>query len=88
MNVKVLAIKDERCNECKSSGYKGRMGVYEILSVSKPIKEAILAKATTPELKAIAMKEGFRTMQDMGRELILTGDLNFREYDRVLSTEG
>jgi type IV pilus assembly protein PilB len=34
------------------------------------------------------MKEGFRTMQDMGRELILTGDLNFREYDRVLSTEG
>jgi len=27
-------------------------------------------------------------MQDMGRELILTGDLNFREYDRVLSTEG
>ena len=64
------------------------MGIYEILSVSKPIKEAILAKATTPELKAIAMKEGFRTMQDMGRELILTGDLNFREYDRVLSTEG
>ena len=82
------AQKGEGCNECKSSGYKGRMGVYEILSVSKPIKEAILAKATTPELKAIAMKEGFRTMQDMGRELILTGDLNFREYDRVLSTEG
>ena len=82
------AQKGEGCNECKSSGYKGRMGIYEILSVSKPIKEAILAKATTPELKAIAMKEGFRTMQDMGRELILTGDLNFREYDRVLSTEG
>ena len=54
---------------------------------TKPIKEAILAKATTPELKAIAMKEGFRTMQDMGRELILTGDLNFREFDRVLSSE-
>ena len=82
------AQKGEGCNECKSSGYKGRMGIYEILSVSKPIKEAILAKATTPELKEIAMKEGFRTMQDMGRELILTGDLNFREYDRVLSTEG
>ena len=82
------AQKGEGCSQCKDSGYKGRMGIYEILSVSKPIKEAILAKATTPELKAIAMKEGFRTMQDMGRELILTGDLNFREYDRVLSTEG
>ena len=80
--------KGEGCSECKDSGYKGRMGIYEILSVSKPIKEAILRKATTPEIKEIAVKEGFRTLQDMGREMILTGDLNFREYDRVLSTEG
>ena len=79
--------KGEGCPKCKDSGYKGRMGIYEILSISKPIKEAILRQATTPELKEIAMKEGFRTMQDMGRELILTGDLNFREYDRVLSVE-
>ena len=79
--------KGEGCSQCKDSGYKGRMGIYEILSVSKPIKEAILRKATTPELKEIATKEGFRTMQDMGRELILTGDLNFREFDRVLSSE-
>ncbi|MDA9596165.1 GspE/PulE family protein [Candidatus Pelagibacter sp.] len=80
--------KGEGCSECKDSGYKGRMGIYEILSVSKPIKEAILRRATTPEIKEIAVKEGFRTLQDMGREMILTGDLNFREYDRVLSTEG
>ena len=39
------------------------------------------------ELKEIAMKEGFRTMSDMGREMILSGDLNFREFDRVLSME-
>ena len=73
------------CSKCKDTGYKGRMGIYEILNVTKPIKEAILRKATTPELKKIATDEGFRTMQDMGRELILTGDLNFREYDRVIS---
>ena len=41
----------------------------------------------THELKEIASNEGFRTMQDMGRELILTGDLNFREFDRVLSMD-
>ena len=73
------------CTKCKDTGYKGRMGIYEILSITKQIKEAILRKATTPELKKIALSEGFRTMQDMGRELILTGDLNFREYERVLS---
>ena len=61
------------------------MGIYELLVVTTTIKEAILRKATTPELKEIAIKEGFRTMQDMGRQMILAGDLNFREYERVLS---
>ena len=55
--------------------------------VSKPLKEAILRQATTPELREIAVKEGFQTMQDMGRRLISAGDLNFREYERVLSNE-
>ena len=80
-------VRGKGCPKCKDSGYKGRMGIYEVLNVTKPIKEAILRKATTPELKAIAQKEGFRTMTDMGREMILSGDLNFREYDRVLSME-
>jgi len=80
-------LRGKGCPKCKDSGYKGRMGIYEVLNVTKPIKEAILAKATTPELKAIAQKEGFRTMGDMGREMILSGDLNFREFDRVLSME-
>ena len=79
--------KGKGCPKCKDTGYKGRMGIYEILNVTKPIKEAILSKATTPEIKKIAIEEGFRTMQDMGREMILSGDLNFREFDRVLSSE-
>ena len=84
---RVKAIKGKGCPKCKDSGYKGRMGVYEILNVTKPIKEAILKKATTPELKAIAIKEGFQTMQEMGKRMIASGDLNFREYERVLSSE-
>ncbi len=78
-------VKGKGCSKCKDSGYKGRMGIYEILNVTKAIKEAILKKATTPELRAIAVKEGFQTMQDMGKRMILSGDLNFREYERVLS---
>jgi len=63
------------------------MGIYEILNISKPIKEAILRKATTGEIREVAKKNGFRTMQDMGRELLLTGDLSFSEYERVLSLD-
>jgi len=81
------AVRGKGCPKCKDSGYKGRMGLYEVLNITKPIKEAILRKATTPELKEIAIKEGFRTMNDMGRDMIISGDLNFREFDRVLSME-
>ena len=81
------AVRGKGCPKCKDSGYKGRMGIYEVLNVTKAVKEAILRKATTPELKEIATKEGFRQMSDMGRELIISGDLNFREFDRVLSME-
>ena len=77
--------KGKGCPKCKNSGYKGRMGIYEILNITKPIKEAILRKATTPELREIAIKEGFQTMQDMGKRMILSGDLSLREYERILS---
>jgi len=80
-------VRGKGCPKCKDSGYKGRMGIYEVLNVTKAVKEAILRKATTPELKEIAIKEGFRTMSAMGREMILSGDLNFREFDRVLSMD-
>ena len=53
------------------------MGIYEILNITKAIKEAILAKATTTEIKKIAIDEGFRTMQDMGRQMLISGDLNY-----------
>ena len=83
---RVKAIKGKGCAKCKDTGYKGRQGIYEILMVSKPIKEAILRKAQTPELRQIAIKQGFQTMQDMGRRMIANGELNFREYERVLSS--
>ncbi len=83
---RVKATKGKGCPKCKDSGYKGRQGIYEILVVTKPIKEAILRQATTPELKEIALKEGFQTMQDMGRRMIANGELSFREFERVLSS--
>ena len=80
------------CKACASgegvgNGYKGRMGIYELLRITKNLKAAILRKATTQELKEVALKDNFRTMQDMGREMLLTGDLSFQEYQRVLASE-
>tara|TARA_B100000989_G_scaffold294690_1_gene274254 strand:+ start:6880 stop:8598 length:1719 start_codon:yes stop_codon:yes gene_type:complete len=90
---RVRPVYGKGCGACASgdsgtgNGYKGRMGIYEILKVTKNLKDAILRKATTLELKQVAKKDNFRTMQDMGREMILTGDLSFSEFQRVLSLE-
>ena len=90
---RVRLVLGKGCEACASggsgvgTGYKGRMGVYEILKITKNIKDAILRKATTQEIKDVAKRDNFRTMQDMGRELLLTGDLSFAEYQRILAVD-
>ena len=74
------------CEECGGTGYKGRMGIYEILEIDNELKAGILSNLQQTELNAIAKKNGFRTMQDMGQDLLLSGDLSFAEYERVLQS--
>ena len=51
-----------------NTGYKGRQGIYEILVVSKPLKEAILRKATTPELETDCCERRFSNHARHGQE--------------------
>jgi type IV pilus assembly protein PilB len=78
--------KGKGCEECSGTGYKGRMGIYEILEIDNELKAGILSNLQQTELNAIAKKNGFRTMQDMGQDLLLSGDLSFAEYERVLQS--
>ena len=78
--------KGAGCEECSGTGYKGRMGIYEILEIDNELKAGILSNLQQTELNAIAKKNGFRTMQDMGQDLLLSGDLSFAEYERVLQS--
>jgi len=77
--------KGKGCDHCNKSGYKGRMGVYEILEVTKELKQGILSNLGQNELEALAKKGGFKTMHSMGHDLLLSGDLSFAEYERILS---
>jgi type IV pilus assembly protein PilB len=78
--------KGSGCENCSGSGYKGRMGIYEILEIDNELKAGVLSNLQQTELNAIAKKNGFRTMQDMGQDLLLSGDLSFAEYERVLQS--
>jgi len=77
--------KGKGCEKCNHTGYKGRMGIYEILEVSKELKQAILSNMGQAELFSLAKKQGFRTMQEMGKDMLLSGDLSFAEYERILT---
>ena len=58
--------------------------IKEILEINKSLKQAILSNLQQNELNALAKKNGFRPMQEMGHDLLLSGDLTFSEYSRVL----
>lgn len=85
-SARAKIYKGNGCESCTGSGYKGRMGIYEILEIENELKAGILSNLQQTELNAIAKKNGFRTMQDMGQDLLLSGDLSFAEYERVLQS--
>jgi type IV pilus assembly protein PilB len=72
------------CGECNGTGYKGRQGIYEVLRVTAPVEEKILANAQAPEILEAARLDGFKTMQEISKEYIRDGILSIEEHTRVL----
>lgn len=85
---RVQLYRGKGCSKCNNTGYKGRKGIYEVLRVTDNIKEGVLKELTTPELLKIAKeKDGFSTMQEVGRGILVQGYITMEEYQRVLMTE-
>ena len=85
-SARAKIYKGKGCDQCGNTGFKGRMGIYEILEIDKELKHGILSDMSQVELNAIAKKNGFRTMQEMGHDLLLSGDLCYSEFERVLQS--
>ena len=81
-NIKTYMGKG--CTKCNKTGYKGRHGVYEILKVTPAIQDSILKNKTSPEISIVAQKEGYKTIQEQGKNLLEKGTLTFEEYRRTL----
>ena len=61
------------CNQCNHTGYRGRVGVYELLQVSEAVRELIVNRATHAEIRTQAISEGMRTMQMEAFRLVVEG---------------
>ncbi len=76
------------CNMCNFSGYRGRVGVYELLVVSDTIRQMIVDKATHTAMRKVAVKEGMRTMQVEAFQLVADGVTTVEEVMRSVYAPG
>ncbi len=75
------------CIECNGTGYKGRFAICELLDLSDRIREMILDKRSTSEIKKAARDEGMRFLRESAVERVLQGQTTLREINKVTFVE-
>jgi type IV pilus assembly protein PilB len=69
----IQTFKGEGCRTCNGTGYKGRIGLYEVMEVSENIQELILVGASAREIKRKAVEEGMLTLRSSGLAKVKAG---------------
>jgi type IV pilus assembly protein PilB len=75
------------CIECNGTGYKGRMAICELLDLTDHIRELILEKRPTSEIKKAARDEGMRFLRESAVERVMAGVTTLREINKVTFVE-
>ncbi len=86
-NKEMRLYKGEGCKKCHFTGYQGRIGIYEVMDVSKAIRELITAKKDSDIIEKKAVEEGTTLMLDDGLDKISKGMTTIEEVLRVTTTE-
>ena len=79
--------KGAGCIECAGTGYKGRTAICELLDLTDNIREIILARKPTSEVKKAAREEGMRSLRESAVERVLAGVTTLREINKVTFVE-
>ena len=80
---KVEIYEPVGCERCRSTGYRGRIGLFEVMSVSEEIRALIVARAPAGEIAAAAVAEGMTTLHDDGLQKVRGGETTLAEVARV-----
>jgi type IV pilus assembly protein PilB len=82
--VKTFPVfKGKGCPICSNTGYKGRLGLYEVMPMKEEIKELILSRASTSEIKKEAVRLGMKTLRQSGIHKVRTGATTIDEVLRA-----
>lgn len=77
--------RSKGCEKCKNTGYKGRIGLFEILEMSPAIEELIISSASHTEIEAQAVKEGMILLRKDALYKAITGDITIEEAIRAMA---
>ena len=80
----ITLYKADGCLACNNTGYKGRRGVYEFLSITEEIQQLILAHASNHEIKEKAIEQGMTTLRYDGLQKVKDGITSIEEMMRVI----
>jgi type II secretory ATPase GspE/PulE/Tfp pilus assembly ATPase PilB-like protein len=75
------------CKICRNTGYAGRVGLFEVLEVTKEIRKLISEKSDSDIIAQAAIKEGMKTMLDDGLKKVAAGVTTIEEVIRVTKVE-
>jgi type IV pilus assembly protein PilB len=76
-------MQGKGCGICNGTGYKGRVGIYQVMPVFEEIRQAVYAGKNTDELNAIAVAKGVRTLRMTALAKVKSGDISLEECLRV-----
>ena len=79
----VDAFEPGGCTRCGGSGYRGRVGLYEVMPVDEEIRHLAVRRASADEIAAAAVAKGMRRLRDDGLEKVRAGLTSFAEVSRV-----
>lgn len=83
-NIPDSMSKGAGCEECLGSGYRGRMGIYEVMVVDEAIRQAMLEKCSASNIKKMAIEKGMTTMVEDGFKKATQGFTTLEEVLRVI----
>lgn len=75
------------CEDCRFTGYRGRTAIYEVLEINESIREMILNRASSQQIKQKATAQGMRTLRQDGLQKAFAGLTTFTEVVRVTQQE-
>ena len=78
------AYEPGSCMRCGGSGFRGRVGIYELMPITDQLRRLILEKASADELRECARREGMRTLREDGLDKVRRGMTSLGEVLRVL----